>query len=117
MLGPSLAKPLAPSQPVGDALLGRVRRGLDSLGDFAHLHVRSAGNHIVLESRASDRARAPLARLTALGRDAFGLSFYGEGGAWEPMVLIDVLDEIVVAMMGGIDMSFDPVANRSAGAA
>lgn len=113
MSGPSLAKLSVSSESAGDALISRVRRGLDSLGDFTHLHVRSAGNHIVLESRANDRARAPLARLTALGRDAFGLSFYGDGGTWEPMVLIDVLDEIVVAMMGGIDMSFEPVSGAA----
>src|SRR5580692_9703406 len=88
-----------------DALIGRVRNGVDALGDFAHLHVRTSGHHVLIESRPEGReqGRTPLARLTALGRDAFGLSFYDPSAGWEPIVLVDYLDEIVVTMVGGLD--------------
>jgi hypothetical protein len=88
-----------------DALVGRVRSGVDALGDFAHLHVRTSGHHVLIESRAEgrDQGRTPLARLTALGRDAFGLSFYDPSAGGEPIVLVDYLDEIVVTMVGGLD--------------
>jgi hypothetical protein len=100
-----------------DALVGRVRRGVDALGDFAHLEVRSSGHHVLIESRPGDRApgRTPLARLTALGRDAYGLSFYDPSAGWEPIVLVDLLDELVVTMVGGLDpdLEVSPEAARS----
>jgi hypothetical protein len=109
-----ISSPAAP-----DALVGRVRRGVDALGDFAHLEVRSSGHHVLIESRATDRDRAqgrtPLARLTALGRDAYGLSFYDPSAGWEPIVLVDFLDELVVTMVGGLDpdLEVSPEAARS----
>jgi hypothetical protein len=92
-------------EPAREVLVGRVRRGLDARGEFAHLHVRAAGPHVVIESRTSSRAegKAPVARLTSLGRDAYGLSFYDPGAGWEPIVLVDLLDEIVDTMLGGLD--------------
>ncbi len=92
---------------IQDALVQRVRRGVDAAGDFAHLHVRTSGNHVVIESRPEGRApgRTPLARLTSLGRDAYGLSFYQPGAGWEPIVLVDLLDEIVFTMVGSLDLS------------
>jgi len=128
MSGPTLGaartqrSPATETSTAADAVIGRVRRVLDALGDFAHLHVRTAGNHIVLESRNAEKdrapARAPVARLTALGREAYGLSFYDSSGGWEPIVLVDLLEEIVVAMMGGIDLTFElpPALLRSSAA-
>jgi hypothetical protein len=107
-------RPVTSSPAAPDALVGRVRRGVDALGDFAHLHVRTSGHHVVIESRLEgrDQGRAPLARLTSLGRDAFGLSFYDPSAGWEPIVLVDYLDEIVVTMVGGLDPDLD-VSSRS----
>ena len=97
---PTISSPSAP-----DALVGRVRRGVDSLGDFGHLHVRTSGHHVLIESR--DKRRAPLARLTSLGREAYGLSFYDPSAGWEPIVLVDMLDDLVVTMVGGLDPDLD----------
>jgi hypothetical protein len=72
-------------------LVDRVRRTLEGLGNFSHLHVRSNGPHIVI---AAQGGADPLARLTALGNDAFGLSFPQPGGRWD-MLLVDTLDDVV----------------------
>jgi hypothetical protein len=69
----------------------RVKGLLETLGDFSHLHVRSNGPHIVI---AAQGGSDPLARLTALGDDTFGLSFPQPGGRWD-MLLIDSLDDVV----------------------
>jgi hypothetical protein len=103
-------RPVSSSPAAHDALVGRVRTGVDALGDFAHLHVRTSGHHVLIVSRSEGReqqGRTPLARLTALGRDAFGLSFYDPAAGWEPIVLVDFLDEIVVTMVGGLDPDLD----------
>ncbi len=90
--------PSSPDASLADA--SRVRRRLEELGGWGHLHVRSYGAHILVEPRPTNRVRDrdPIARLTALGHDAFGLAFRRNGGGWDPMVLIDTLDEIVSAM-------------------
>jgi hypothetical protein len=68
----------------------RVRCLLATLGDFGHLEVRGQGAHIVIGAPDD-----PFARLTALAPDTFGLAFRATHGGWEPMLLIDTLDEIV----------------------
>jgi len=48
--------------------------------------------------RAKPRDRDAVARLTALGDDVYGLSFRRQQGGWEPILLIDTLDEVVFDM-------------------
>lgn len=81
MTAPSLAR----------TMVEKVKSRLVLLGDFAHLHVRSNGPHIVI---AEQGGAAPIARLTHLGPDTFGLSFPQPGGRWD-MLLIDSLDDVV----------------------
>jgi hypothetical protein len=76
----------------------RVRRILDTLGDFRHLEVRAHGAHVVIGA-----SNALFARLTSLGNDTFGLSFRASRGGWEPMLLVDTLDEIVHDMTAAIE--------------
>ena len=73
------------------ALVERVKQRLTVLGDFSHLQVRSNGPHIVIAARGG---ADPVARLTALGPDSFGLSFPQPSGRWD-MLLIDTLDDVV----------------------
>jgi hypothetical protein len=75
----------------------RVRDLLAALGDFGHLEVRGQGAHIVIGAPDD-----PFARLTALGPDTFGLAFRGMHGGWDPMLLVDTLDEIVHDMTAAI---------------
>jgi hypothetical protein len=93
-----IANPSRPSVP--HPAVDRVRERLAAL-ECLHLRARTYGQHIVIElSTASTktRDRDALARLTALGEDVYGLAFRGSRGGWEPMVLIDTLDEIVWEM-------------------
>ena len=76
--------------------------------ECAHLRPRLYGQHIVIEPSTSTkpRDRDALARLTALGDDVYGLAFRRPEGGWEPIVLIDTLDEIVWEMTAA--MTPDP---------
>ena len=70
---------------------GLIDRIKDRLGSFPNLLVRSSGPHVVIAEGAN---AAPVARVTALGDDQFGLSFPDRTGKWD-MLLIDTLDGIV----------------------
>jgi hypothetical protein len=74
-----------------------VRGLLATIGDFGHLEVRPQGAHIVIGAPDD-----PLARLTALGPDTFGLAFRGVHGGWDPMLLVDTLEEIVHDMTAAL---------------
>ena|SRR5215472_10430145 len=95
-----------------EELVSRVRKLLPSLGDFGHLGVRPYGQHILIEPRASKhpRDRDAVARLTVLGHEAYGLSFRKLGGGWEPIVLIDALEEILAAMTDAMGAELSPPA-------
>jgi hypothetical protein len=61
------------------------------------LQVRAHGAHVVLAAGGS-----VVARLTALGHDAFGLSFPGPRGRWE-MLFIDTLDEVMSDLTSSLE--------------
>lgn len=88
---PDIANPAPP--------VDRVRDRLAAI-ECVHLRARCYGQHIVIEPTTSTRPkdRDALARLTALGEDVYGLAFRRPEGGWEPIVLIDTLDEIVWEM-------------------
>jgi hypothetical protein len=92
--------------PDAATLVSRVRVRLDAIGGFGHLHVRSYGQHILLETRPVDhpRDRDAIARLTQLGTDAFGLSFRRPNGGWDPIVLVDALEEMVDLMTAALEL-------------
>jgi hypothetical protein len=73
-------------------VVSRVRALLASLGHDHH-EVKTRGPHILIGDHA---------RLTDLGHDAYGLSFRAESGGWEPMVLVDTLEELVTDMSAAI---------------
>jgi hypothetical protein len=81
------------------AVVDRVRQRLVAQG-CGHLRARSYGQHILIEAsaHAKPRDRDAIARLTALGDDVYGLSFRRQQGGWEPILLIDTLDEVVFDM-------------------
>ena len=87
-------------------LVRRVRARLDAIGGFGHLHVRGYGQHILLETRPVDhpRDRDAIARLTQLGAEAFGLSFRRTNGGWDPIVLVDALEEMVDLMTAALEL-------------
>ena len=85
-----------------DALTAVVRDKLLTLGDFAHLHVRRDGEHVVVEQPGPpddpDESRTGLA-LDPIGGFRFGLSRATADGHWEKMpvsgILADVLAQAV----------------------
>jgi hypothetical protein len=95
-------RPLASTVAVGSPV-DRVSRRLAAIS-CSHLRARGYGQHIVIEpsDRDKPRDRDAIARLTALGEDVYGLSFRRAEGGWEPMVLIDTLDEIVWEMAAAV---------------
>jgi hypothetical protein len=94
-----------------EPLVDRVRTLLEMLDKLPFFTVRGYGQHILIDTRRGERTRDrdSVARLTALGHDAFGLSFRKPSGGWEPIVLIDTLDEIVADMTTVLEteMQFD----------
>lgn len=75
-----------------DSLVERVRRHLAKrpwAGGSDHVQLSTSGAHVLV---AAERL---VARLTALGPGAVGLSFREPNGRWQPIVLIDTLEEIV----------------------
>jgi hypothetical protein len=93
----------------GAAAIDRVRRNLQALG-CAHLRARMQGEHVVIDRDQPSRGRSSVARLTAMGRDGFGVAFRTANGGWEPMLLVDTL-EVVVA---GISAAFGPPCDELA---
>ena len=70
------------------ALLEVVRAKLLALGDFGHLHVRRAKDHIVIEQPGppdDPNDCLPVLRLTPIGGFHFGLSLYRHTGRWEKL--------------------------------
>lgn len=94
-----LATTPPPRDPQSADILDRVRERLVAQG-CGHFRARSYGQHILIEPQvhAKPRDRDAIARLTALGDDAYGLSFRREQGGWDPILLIDTLDEVVFGM-------------------
>jgi hypothetical protein len=78
------------------SLVERVRRRLADVGGLDHVHVRMSGPHVLVIA-----AEAVFARLTSLGHGAFGIAFR-ERDAWQPIALVDTLDEIVSDMIAAL---------------
>ncbi|HLA24434.1 MAG TPA: hypothetical protein VJ206_03495 [bacterium] len=57
-----------------------LRREIHTLGDYAHVGVRAERGHLLI---CPDDE--PVARLTPLGNEQYGLSFHSHTGRWEPM--------------------------------
>ena len=63
-------------------------------GAYEHVHVRPRGGHLVVETDTPE-GPWPVARLTRLGADEFGLSFRRHTGRWEPMPFAGPLHNVV----------------------
>ena len=72
----------ARSAPVLSHEADTLCRALHALGDYAHLSVRAERGHLTI--RVNDGGD-PVARVTPLATDHYGLSFHSHTGRWEPM--------------------------------
>jgi len=68
-----------------------LRRGLHALGDYAHLSVRAERGHLTI--RVNDGGD-PVARVSPLAMDHYGLSFRSHTGRWEPMPFVGDLAQL-----------------------
>lgn len=85
----------------------RVREFLSSQGCLG-LDARTSRGYVLIERRSGGRSGygGAVARLTALGPDAFGLSFQRPEGGWDAMLVVDTLEAVVadVTAAVGIDV-------------
>ncbi len=103
-------RPTAELAPGSPGPVERVKRRLSDM-QCAHLRARAYGQHILIEPENGaprSKDRDAIARLTDLGGDVYGLAFRKTHGGWEPIVLIDTLDELVWEMVAA--MTPDPPA-------
>ncbi len=61
-----------------------LRRSLHALGDYAHVSVRAERGHLNIFIDDG----APVARLTPIGDNQYGLSFHSHTGHWEKMPFV-----------------------------
>jgi hypothetical protein len=66
---------------VSDEAATRLREAIHGLGDYGHVRVRALRGHLYVYANEDD----PVARLTPLTADQYGLSFHTHTGRWEPM--------------------------------
>ncbi len=75
-----------------------VRDKLLSLGDFAHLIVYRAGDHLFIAHRGPPGAADdvdPVLRITHAGQWRFGLSLRRPNGRWEPVPIAGAMFEVL----------------------
>jgi hypothetical protein len=87
-------RPMPVSAPEADAL----QRALHALGDYAHVGVRAEHGHLNI---FIDDA-VPVARVTPLGANQYGLTFHSHTGRWEKMPfvgdLVHLAHDLVAAL-------------------
>jgi hypothetical protein len=94
--------PSRSSPDTNHPLVPIVRDKLRSLGDFGHLLVYRAGDHLFIAHSGPPDAPAdadPVLRITHTGHWRFGLSLRRPSGRWQPVpiagAMFDVLAEAV----------------------
>jgi hypothetical protein len=74
----------ARSMPVSSLEADALQRALHALGDYAHVAARAERGHLNLFIDDG----APVARVTPLGANQYGLSFHSHTGRWEKMPFV-----------------------------
>ncbi len=93
--------PKAPSKntlPADEA--EKIRQMIYALGDYAHVTVRAERSYLNVYNvyNVYQDDENPLARLTPLGGDQYGLSFRNSTGRWEAMSFTGDLDRLITAL-------------------
>jgi hypothetical protein len=87
------------------ALLERLVR---ARGDYAHIAVRAARVHLLIENTSVHGPADVVARATPLGAGAYGLSFRTHAGRWEPMPVAGPLADVAAATVELLGPYLDP---------
>ena len=91
-------RPQTQPMPVSALEADALQRALHAIGDYAHATVRAERGHlnIVIDEGA------PVARVTPLGANQYGLSFHSHTGRWEKMPfvgdLVHLAHDLVAAL-------------------
>ena len=75
------------STPVSSLEAAALQRALHALGAYAHVAVRAERGHLNLFIDDD----APVARVTPIGANQYGLSFHSHTGRWEKLPCIGAL--------------------------
>jgi len=78
------SRPRTRSTPVSSLDADALQGALRALGEYAHVAVRAERGHLTIFIDDG----APVARLTPLGADQYGLSFHSHTGQWETMPFV-----------------------------
>ena len=92
-------RPRTRSPSVSSLEADALRRALHALGDYAHVAVRAARGHLNVFLDEG----APVARVTPIGANQYGLSFHSHTGRWEKMPFVGDLVRLahdLVAALG-----------------
>ena len=91
-------RPRTPSTPVSSLEADALQRALHSLGNYAHVAVRAERGHLNIFIDDG----APVARVTPIGANQYGLSFHHHTGRWEKMPfvgdLVPLAHDLVTAL-------------------
>lgn len=80
--------------PFAGADASRLRDLLRKHPGHEHLDVASRGKHLTIFTTGNGEP-VPLARLTALPRDEYGLSLMWHTGRWQRMPILGTIEDVV----------------------
>ena len=110
-----MKEPIVARGPRQRASLATDAELLESLvrarGDYAHVAVRAARDHLLIENRSAPSDPEVVARATPLGGASYGLSFRTHTGRWEPMPVAGSLADVAAAtvkLLGPYLAPYDP---------
>jgi len=87
------------SMPVSALEADALQRALHALGNYGHVVVRAERGHLNLFVDDG----APVARVTPVGANQYGLSFHSHAGRWEKMPFVGDLVPLahdLIAVLG-----------------
>jgi hypothetical protein len=82
---------------MSDDAVAQLQRRLAAYQGLEHLHVRSRGKDLIIYSDSPD-GQVNHAKLTALGRQEWGLSLPRHTGRWERTPFVGTVDELVLTL-------------------
>ena len=91
-----------------DADAERLESLVRARGAYAHVGVRAARGHLLVENRSVPADPEVVARATPVGAGDYGLSFRTNAGRWEPMPVAGTLADVAAATVELLGPYLDP---------
>lgn len=96
---------------VNDQAAQQLQAGIRRLGNFEPVSAHVPRGHLVV---VSDDDEWPVARLTPLGGDYYGLSYHRHDGHWEPMPFTGPLEDTATTIVTSLAPYLHPLDIPSA---